>query len=187
MTKTLLLLAVLALPPRATTKTEDTPMVWAFQHFCADETFTPDEARLAIALAGGKQRGPAASTRSPLPMSVTLWDITIGGHKLGIALSAERMPAGPHGVADMAACTVDANGPDDAGVAALRRWAAIAPSMTPSPRIAIYRFTSEQGRHIPVPAADAGSAAGHVWQLNVTDGKFATVTLMRFFKTRENS
>ena len=57
--------------------------------------------------------------------------------------------------------------------------------MTPAPQIAIYRFTVEQGRHIPVREADAGSAAGHVWQLNVTGGKFATVTLMRFFKIRE--
>jgi hypothetical protein len=187
MTRLLLLLAALALPAQATTKTEATPMVWAFQHFCADETFTLDEARLAIAIAGGKQRGPTASTHSPLSMSVTVWDISIGGRKLGIALSGERMAAGPHGVADMVACTVYANGPDDAGIAALRKWAAVAPAMTPAPRIAIYRFTSEQGAHIPVPQADAGSAGGHVWQLNVTGGKFATVSLMRFFKTRENS
>ena len=183
MTKTLLLLAALALPA----KTQDTPMVWAFQHFCADETFTLDEAKLAIALAGGKQRGPAAFTHTPLPMSITFWDIIIGGRKIGIALGSERTPAGAHGVADMVACTVSANGADDAGIAALRKWAAVAPAMTPARQIAIYRFTSEQGRHIPVPAADAGSAAGHVWQLNVAGGKFATVTLMRFFKTRENS
>lgn len=183
MTRMLLLLAALASPAT----TQDTPMVWAFQHFCADESFTLDEARLAIALAGGKQRGPTATTRFPLPMSVTFWDITIGGRKIEIALGGERMAAGPHGVADMGACTVYANGSDDAGIAALRRWAAIAPSMTPAPKTVVYRFTSEQGRHIPVPDSEAAGAAGHIWQLTLIGGKSANVTLMRFFKIRANS
>lgn len=156
------------------------------QHFCADESFTLDEARLAIAVAGGTQRGLTVSTRVPLPMSITFWDITIRGRKIGISLGGQRVPAGP-GVADMVTCTVSANGSDDAGTQALRRWAAVAPSMTPAPKTAIYRFTSDQGRHIPIPDSEAGSAAGHIWQLTLIGGKSANVTLMRFFKIRENS
>jgi hypothetical protein len=52
----------------------------------------------------------------------------------------------------------------------LRKWAAIAPALTPAPQIAIYRFTVEQDRRVLVREADAGGAAGHVWQLNVTGG-----------------
>ena len=179
--RTLILpLLLLAFPARA----EETPMAWAFQHFCADESFTLDEARLAIAVAGGKQHGPTVSTRFPMPISITFWDIVIRGQKVGISLGGQRVPAGP-GVADMVTCTVSANGKDDAGIADLRKWAAVAPSMTPARGIAVYRFQSEGGKHIPVP--DAGNGDGRVWQLDLIGGNFTTVTLMRFFKTRENS
>ena len=163
-------------------------MVWAFQHFCADETFTLEAARLGIALAGGKQRGPTTVTRFPLPISVTFWDVMIGGHKIGIALGsqADTNPSVQH----MVACTVTADGRDVAGIAGLRKWAAIAPSMTPSPQTVIYRFKSEGGKHVAVGNDEAGqvdSYAGKVWQLTLLSGKSTTVTLMRFFRAAERS
>src|SRR5690348_2834916 len=84
------LLAILALTAPA--HAADTPMVWAFHHFCADETFALDEARLAVAVAGGKQRGPA--TRLPNALSITVWDIVIEGRKLSVSLGGQRVPAG---------------------------------------------------------------------------------------------
>ena len=185
MTRLLILLIVLvfALPARAA---DDTPMAWAFRHFCADETFTLDEARLAIQVAGGKQRGPTASTNYPQPMSVTFWDLMIDGHKIGISLGVVRARAAPGGPADLVSCAAYADGSDDKGIAQLRKWAAVAPLSRPDPG-AMYRFTSEQGTHIPVPETLPDSADGRVWQLILVDGAFANATLMRFFKVREHS
>jgi hypothetical protein len=176
------LLSTWALPARA----EDTPMVWAFQHFCADETFTLDEARLAIAVAGGKQRGPTATASLPTPLSVTFWDIVIEGHRLGIALGGQRVPAGPGGVVDMASCAIYANGGDAAGIKALGRWAAVAPDTNPATGLSVYRFVSEKGKHIPFPHGQSDDA-GRVWQLYLAGGPHANVTPTRFFKTREHS
>jgi hypothetical protein len=183
MARTLLLFValVLALPARA----EDTPMVWAFQHFCADETFTLDEARLAIAVAGGKQRGPTASTNFPNPMSITFWDIMIDGHKIGISLGSTRAQAAAGGAADLVSCAVYADGSDETGAAQLQKWAGVAPIPMPGGGAETYRFISDGGRHIPI-SNDAGSADGRAWQVIVTNGSFANVTLMRFLKMRES-
>jgi len=180
------LLAV-TIPARAA-PAEDTPMVWAFRHFCADEAFTLDEARLAVAVAGGKQRGPAA--KMPGAPSVTFWDIAIKGSKLTVALGGQRVPAAPGGAADMVACTIYADGSDDAGVAALRRWAGVAPSRQSAAKdLSVYRFLSEKGKHLPEPDAlsGQGDSAVRVWQLYLLSGPQPNASLIRFFKVREHS
>lgn len=173
MTRTLLLIAALAAPLSTLAlpaQAQDTPMVWAFHQFCADENFTLDKARLAIQAAGGMPHEPARAIPLAANVSVTFWDIVKDGHKIEIGLTDMRATAGT--VSDLVTCQVIADGSDDAGIAALRQWAGVAPDSRFMPNIEIYRFLVEGGKPMPAPAISADrTVEDRVWALNLMTGR----------------
>jgi len=70
----------------------DPPLFAAFKAFCVDTGASPEAVKSAVEAAGGKQRVAPRATASPWPMSVTIWDITTGGHSMYVSTGTQRVP-----------------------------------------------------------------------------------------------
>ena len=80
----ILIATVAILTSEADAQVHDPPLFAVFKAFCVDTGVSPDAVKSAVEAAGGKQHAPPGATAWPVPMTVTTWDITKGGHSLNV-------------------------------------------------------------------------------------------------------
>jgi hypothetical protein len=87
-----LIATVAILTAGADAQVHDPPLFAAFKAFCIDTGASPEAVKSAVEAAGGKQHLPPSATASPWPMTVTIWDITTGGHSMYVYAGTQQVP-----------------------------------------------------------------------------------------------
>src|SRR5262249_23629905 len=99
----------------------DPPLFAAFKAFCVDTGASADSVKWAAAAAGGKQHGPSGATAWPFPMTVTTWDVSMGGHSMYVSTGTQLVPPmGGRPEANSNHCIVSSFVNEDASVEAIR-------------------------------------------------------------------
>jgi hypothetical protein len=164
------------------------PVFQAFTSFCFDTGARPDAAAAAIRAAGGEEAG-AIVPSYVVPDAGRAWNVTVSDvplrvtvetfHPSDAILAREAYVVGGTGGAQArmrrfqdVTCRVEMLGRDDAGAAALRRWARVAPYYGRArPTVTEdYAFASDSaGRRTGVPAGRAGvlESEGRLWSLEI--------------------
>lgn len=124
-----ILIAIVAiLTAGADAQVHDTPLFAAFKAFCLDTGASPDTVKSAVEAAGGKQHAPSSATAWPFPMTVTIWDITTGGHRMYVSTGTQWVPPmGSRPEANSNHCIVNSFINEDASVEAIRNWVGVPP------------------------------------------------------------
>ena len=119
----ILIATIVFLTAGADAQVHDPPLFAAFKTFCIDTGASPDAVKSAVEAAGSKQRVPPSATASPWPMTVTIWDITTGGHSMHVSTGTQRVPPmGERPEANSNHCIVSSFVNEDASVEAIRNW-----------------------------------------------------------------
>jgi len=158
----------------------DRPLFDAFQEFCVETDARFDVITKAVNAADFEiRKRTSASTNFPMPMSVTIWDMTFEGHKMMLNAGHTTEPAGPAMVTEVDNCGFSSSANEDRGIAELRKWAG--PPSRASSTMTLYDFEVQGETRIPLKdeaSRHAAQAAGHAWHLTIIDGKTnAQVTL----------
>jgi len=194
-----ILIATVAIPTAgADAQVHDLPPFAAFKTFCIDTGTSPDAVKSAVEAAGGKQRVPPSATASPWPMTVTIWDITTGGHSMHVSTGTQRVPPmGGRPEANSNHCIVSSFVNEDASVEAIRNWVGVPPDHISQGNPVLYSFNYQElgspivGMVAPhyravrstLPADktayDRAKAEGRIWSLGVLQSQDgASVQLM---------
>jgi len=182
----------------ADAQVQDPPLFAAFKAFCLDTGANPDTVKSAVEAAGGMQRVPPGATASPWPMTVTIWDVTTGGHSMWVYAGTQRAPPmGGRPEANSNHCTVRSFVNEDASVEAIRNWVGVPPDHISQGNPVLYSFNYQElgspivGIVVPhyravrstLPADktayDRARAEGRIWSLGVLQSQDgASVQLM---------
>ena len=186
------------LTAEADAQVHDAPLFAAFKAFCVDTGASPDAVKSAVEAAGGKQRVPPSATASPWPQTVTVWDITTGGHSMYVSTGTQQVPPmGGRPEANSNHCIVSSFVNEDASVEAIRNWVGVPPDHISQGNPVLYSFNYQElgspivGMVAPhyravrstLPADktayDRAKAEGRIWSLGVLQSQDgASVQLM---------
>src|SRR5215831_5330456 len=107
----------------------DPPLFATFKAFCVDTGASPASVKSAVEAAGGKQRVPPSATASPWPMTVTIWDVTRGGHSMHVSAGTQQVPPmGGRPEENSNHCTISSFVNEDASIEAIRNWVGVPPA-----------------------------------------------------------
>jgi hypothetical protein len=158
----------------ADAQVHDPPLFAAFKVFCADTDASPDAVKSAVEVAGGKQHAPPSATEWPFPMTVTIWDITAGGHSMSVSAGTQQVsPIQNRPEENSNSCTVRSFVNEDASIEAIRNWVGVPPTYVSPDNPIIYYFDYQQlgpGRSaLPADKIAYGTAKveGRTWSLVV--------------------
>jgi hypothetical protein len=158
----------------ADAQTNDPPLFSVFKAFCVETGANPDAVKSAVEAAGGKQHGPAGATTQPFPMTVTTWDITMGGTSLNISAGTQHVAAVQNRPEENSNhCVVNSFVNDDASIEAIRNWVGVPPTNTLRGNPTIYLFSYQELSSVrsALPtdkiAYDMAKAEGRIWSLMV--------------------
>ena len=182
----ILIATIAILTVGANAQMHDRPLFAAFKAFCVDTGASPDAVKSAVETAGGKQRVAPSATVSPWPMTVTIWDITMGGHSMYVSAGTQQVPPiqnRPEEISNH--CKVSSFVNEDASIEAIRNWVGVPPAYISrgDPILYIFHY-QELGSAIvgmvtphyraarsPLPADkiayDTVKAEGRTWSLDV--------------------
>jgi hypothetical protein len=182
----ILIATVAILTAGADAQAHDPPLFAAFKSFCVDTGASPDAVKSAVEAAGGKQRVPPTGTAWPWPMTVTVWDITTGGHSMFVSAGTQRVPPIQNRPEENSnQCTVSSFVNEDASIEAIRNWVGVPPAYISRGNPILYIFHyQELGSAIvgivtphyravrsPLPADkiafDMATAEGRTWALHM--------------------
>jgi hypothetical protein len=142
---------------------------------------SPDAVKSAVEAAGGKQLSPPGATGKPFPMTVTAWDITIGGHSMHVSAGTQQIhPAQNRPEENSNHCIVSSFVNEDAGIEAIRNWVGVAPTIfgnNPISYIFDYQEWGSARSTLPADkiAYDKAKVEERIWSLAVNrwqDGVF---------------
>jgi hypothetical protein len=176
-----LIATVAILTARADAQVHDPPLFAAFKAFCVDTGASPDVVKSAVEAAGGKQLSPPGATGKPFPMTVTAWDITIGGHSMHVSAGTQQIhPAQNRPEENSNHCIVSSFVNEDAGIEAIRNWVGVAPTIfgnNPISYIFDYQEWGSARSTLPADkiAYDKARVEERIWSLAVNrwqDGVF---------------
>jgi hypothetical protein len=161
----------------------DRPLFEAFQEFCVDTEARLDVITKAVNAADFEiRKRTSASTNFPIPMSVTIWDMTFGGHKMTLNAGHSTEPDGPMMVTEVDNCGVWSSANEDGSIAELRKWAG--PPSRSSSMVTNYDFEVQGETRVPLKdevSRHSAQAAGRAWHLTIIDDKTnAQVTLSHY-------
>jgi hypothetical protein len=152
----------------------DPPLFTAFKAFCIDTGASPDAVKAAVEAAGGKQHAPPAATARPLPMTVTSWDITLGGHSMYVSAGTQQVPPVQNRPEENSNhCILRSFVNEDDGIGAIRKWVGVSPVLTSPGNPISYFFDYQESGSVrsTLPAAkvdrDMAKAEGRTWSLVV--------------------
>jgi hypothetical protein len=129
----------------ADAQVHDPPVFAAFKAFCLDTGANPDTMKSAVEAAGGMQRVPPGATASPWPMTVTIWDVTTGGHRMHVSTGTQRVPPmGGRPEANSNHCIVSSFVNEDARVEAIRNWVGVPPDHISQGNPVLYSFSYQE-------------------------------------------
>ena len=129
----------------ADAQVHDPPLFAAFKALCLDTGASPDAVKSAVEAAGGKQRVPPSATASPWPMTVTIWDITRGGHRMYVSTGTQQVPPmGGRPEANSNHCKVRSFVNEDASVEAIRNWVGVPPDHISQGNPVLYSFSYQE-------------------------------------------
>jgi hypothetical protein len=141
-----ILIAIVAiLTAGADAQVNDPPLFAAFKAFCVDTGASPDAVKSAVEAAGGKQRVPPSATASPWPITVTVWDITTGGHSMHVSAGTQQVPPmGGRPQANSEHCTVSSFVNEDASIEAIGNWVGVPPDHISQGNPVLYSFNYQE-------------------------------------------
>jgi hypothetical protein len=142
----ILIATVAILTAGADAQVHDPPLFAAFKAFCIDTGARPDAVKSAVEAAGGKQRVPPSAIEvSPWPMTVTVWDITSGGHSMWVYAGTSQVPPmGGRPEENSNHCIVRSFVNEDASVEAIRNWVGVPPDHISQRNPVIYSFNYQE-------------------------------------------
>jgi hypothetical protein len=169
-----ILIASAILTAGADAQVNDPPLFAVFKAFCAETGAKPDAVKSAVEAAGGKQHGPAGATTQPFPMTVTTWDITVGGTSLNVSAGTQQVAAVQNRPEENSNhCVVNSFVNDDASIEAIRNWVGVPPTNTLRGNPTIYLFSYQDLGSVRSAAPmdkiafDKAKAEGRIWSLMV--------------------
>ena len=170
----ILIATIVFLTAGADAQVHDPPLFAAFKAFCVDTGARPDAVKSAVEAAGGKQRVPPSATASPWPMTVTIWDVTRGGHSMHVSAGTQQVPPmGGRPEENSDHCTISSFVNEDASIEAIRNWVGVPPAYFSRDNRIHYFFDYQESGSVrsTLPAAkiahDMAKAEGRTWSLVV--------------------
>jgi len=182
----ILITTVAILTAGADAQVHNPPLFAAFKAFCIDTGASPDVVKSAVEAAGGKQRVPLSATASPWPMTLTVWDITMGDQSMYVSAGTQQVPPIQNRPEENSNhCKVSSFVNEDASIEAIRNWVGVPPAYISRGNPVLYIFHyQELGSPIvgivtphyraarsTLPADkiayDTAKAEGRTWSLDV--------------------
>src|SRR5215468_10501103 len=125
----ILIATIAILTAGADAQVHDPPLFAAFKAFCVDAGARPDAVKSAVEAAGGKQHAPPGATALPFPMTVTIWDITMGGHSMNVSAGTQQIPPVQNRPEENSnQCILRSFVNEDASIEAIRNWVGVPPA-----------------------------------------------------------
>src|SRR5262249_20239338 len=144
----------------------------AFKAFCIDTGASPDAVKSAVEAAGGKLHVPPSATAFPFPMTVTIWDIAMGGHSMSVSAGTQRVPPIQNRPEENSnGCTVSSVVNEDASIEAILKWVGVPPTHVSRGNLINYSFLYQELGSVrsALPAdkiaSDMATAEGRTWLL----------------------
>ena len=184
----ILIATVAILTAGADAQALDPPLFAAFKAFCIDTGASPDAVKSAVEAAGGKLHVPPSATAFPFPMTVTIWDIAMGGHSMSVSAGTQRVPPIQNRPEENSnGCTVSSVVNEDASIEAILKWVGVPPTHVSRGNLINYSFLYQELGSVRAAlpadkiASDMAAAEGRTWLLVLLQSQDgASAQLMHF-------